>query len=134
MRGRDWICPGTAIVRGVALPCLTTNRAMIHLAITDHAFERARERAGWNRGALSRMLERVSYDGVAASTPCRKIREFLRHYQDESPGRFARAYGEHVFLFARDAAADTAVLVTVLPLPHELRRPAHDARHLATAA
>jgi len=56
---------------------------MINLAITDHAFERAKERAGWNRSTLSRMVERVFFDGVATSTPCRKIREFLCHYQQE---------------------------------------------------
>ena len=107
---------------------------MIHLAITDHAFERAKERAGWNRSALSRMVERVFFDGVAASTPCRKIREFLRHYQQEDPSRFARAYGEFVFLFTRGNAADAAILVTVLPLPHELRQAAREARRLAYAA
>ncbi len=106
---------------------------MLHLAISQHAFERARERVGWNRSALSRMLERIFYDGVAASTPCKRIREFLTHYHDEHPGRFARAYGEHVFLFTRDAALDAAVLVTVLPLPHELRRPTREARRLAHA-
>ena len=101
---------------------------MIHFAVTDHAFERAKERAGWSRSALCRMLERVFYDGVAASTPCGKIRKFLRHYQEEWPGRFARAYGEHVFLFARGGAYDESVLVTVIPLPHELRAAARDAR------
>jgi hypothetical protein len=105
---------------------------MIHLAISNHAFERARERAGWSCPALSRMLERVFYDGVAASAPGRKIREFLGYYQQENPSRFARAYGEHVFLFPHDD--DAAVLVTVLPLPHELRRPAHAARRFASAA
>lgn len=101
---------------------------MIHFVITDHAFERARERAGWKRPTLARMLERIFFDGVAASTPCRKIREFLRHYQEREPGRYARAYGEHVFLFARGHADDEAVLVTVLPLPHEFRVAARDAR------
>ena len=107
---------------------------MINFAITDHAFVRAKERIGWNRPALSRMLERVFYDGVAASTPHKKIRNFLGYYQKQEPGRIARAYGEHVFLFARDAAADAAILVTVFPLPHDMRRPAREARRLAWAA
>ncbi len=101
---------------------------MIHFAVTDHAVERARERAGWGRSTLCRMLERIFFDGVAASTPCRKIREFLRSFQDQEPGRYARAYGEHVFLFARGGATDEAVLVTVLSLPHEFRAAARDAR------
>lgn len=72
---------------------------MIHLSATDHAILRARQRAGWDRAALGRMLERIFFDGVAANTSCRKIREFLRGYQEREPGRFARAYGEHVFCF-----------------------------------
>lgn len=101
---------------------------MIHFAVTDHAVERAKERAGWGRPTLCRMLERIFFDGVAASTPCRKIREFLLSFQAQEPGRYARAYGEFVFLFARGYSADEAVLVTVLQLPHDLRAAARDAR------
>ena len=104
---------------------------MIHFAVTDHAAARARERTGWGRSTVYRMLERIFFDGVAANTPCRRIRKFLRHYQEQVPGRYARAYGEHVFLFARGLAADEAVLVTVLPLPHDLRAAARDARRRA---
>lgn len=107
---------------------------MIQLAITDHAFERAKERAGWNRSALTRMLERVFYDGVAASTPRKRVSEFLSSYEVQEPNRFARAYGEHVFLFTRADAPDSAVLVTVLQLPRELRHPTREARRLAYAA
>lgn len=106
---------------------------MTQFAITDHAFERARERVGWTRPTLARMLERVFHDGVTANTPKNKIREYLHRHQAESPGRVARAYGEHVFLFNREPTADAAVLVTVFPLPHGLRRPARDARRLAYA-
>lgn len=106
---------------------------MIHLFASTHAIERARERAGWGRAALCRMLERIFFDGVDASTPCRKVSEFLRHYQEEEPCRVVRAYGEHLFLFARSHTGE-AILVTVLPLPHELRAAVRDARRRAWAA
>ncbi len=106
---------------------------MIHLSATDHAILRARQRAGWGRAALGRMLERIFFDGVAASTPCRKIRELLRGYQERESGRIARAYGEHVFVFARGHADDEAVLVTVLSLPHEYRIAVRVARQKAWA-
>ncbi len=106
---------------------------MIQLAITDHAFERAKERVGWNRSALARMLERVFYDGIAATTSCKRVSEFLSSYEVPDPSRFARAYGEHVFLFTRTDAPDSAVLVTVLRLPHELREPIRAARRFAYA-
>jgi len=107
---------------------------MIHLAISEHAIERAKERVGWNRSALGRMLERVFYDGISASTPCRKIREFLSSYQSPDLNRFARAYGEHVLLFSWGSVPDEAVLVTVLQLLHDLRPAAREAKRLAYAA
>ena len=106
---------------------------MIHFAVTEHAAERAKERAGWRRSTLCRMLERIFFDGVTASTPCRKIGEFLRHYQMETPGRYARAYGEHVFLFSHGIVPDEEILITVLSLPHDQRSAARKARRLAYA-
>ncbi len=107
---------------------------MIQLAISDHAVERAKERAGWNRSSLGRMLDRIFYNGISTDTPCRKIRGFLLGYQTQDLSRFARAYGEHVFLFRRGSQRDEAILVTVLQLPHELRLAAHEAKRLAYAA
>ncbi|MEY4939457.1 MAG: hypothetical protein RIQ93_1192 [Verrucomicrobiota bacterium] len=107
---------------------------MIHFALTHHAVERAKERVGWNRSTLGRMLERVFYDGLAASTPRREIRGLLLGYQTQDQSQFARAYGEHVFLFTRGQVPDEAILVTVLPLPHGLRSAAREARRLAYAS
>jgi hypothetical protein len=94
--------------------------SMIQLAATTHAFQRARERTGWNRNALIRMLDRIFYFGIRADSPHKKLRDFLSNLPGDYADRDARAYGEHVFVFAHDAPGE-AVLVTVLPLPHDIR-------------
>jgi hypothetical protein len=110
------------------LICAPDFPAMIRFSLTSHALQRAKERAGWRGVTLARMVDRVFFTGVGANTPCRKIREFLRSVQAEHAGRYARAYGEHVFLFATGETYDEAVLVTVLRLPAELRAAARDAK------
>lgn len=104
---------------------------MVQFVLTEHAIERAKERAGWSRAALWRMLERVYYDGLSASAPARRIRQFLAAFQESNPSRVARTYGEHVFIFARGDHPNETILVTVLSLPHELRSAAREARRPA---
>ena len=101
---------------------------MIQLAATTHAYQRARERTGWNRAALLRMLDRIFYFGVRADSPRKKLRDFLSNLPGDYADRDARAYGEHVFVFAHDAPGE-AVLVTVLPLPHDIRAALAVERH-----
>jgi len=101
---------------------------MVQLAATTHAYQRARERTGWNRAALQRMLDRIFYFGVSANSPHKKLRDFLSNLPGDNADRDARAYGEHVFVFAHDAPGE-AVLVTVLPLPHDIRAALAGERH-----
>jgi hypothetical protein len=43
--------------------------------------------------------------------------------------RDACVYGEHAFVFARGDSPGEAILVTVLPLPRDIRAALADARH-----
>ena len=101
---------------------------MLRLCPSPHAVARAKERAGWCRHALARMLERALYDGLEAAECGRALRSYLAAIPAEAHGRFARVYGQHVFIFGKDGTPDTATLVTVLHLPHELRSAAQRAR------
>jgi hypothetical protein len=101
---------------------------MLQLLPSPHAVVRAKERAGWCRHALARMLERALYDGLEAGECGRALRSYLTDLTAGSPNRFARVYGQHVFIFGKDGTPDTATLVTVLHLPHELRVAAQRAK------
>ncbi len=101
---------------------------MLQLCPSSHAVVRAKERAGWCRHALARMMERALYDGLGAGECGRALRSYLTTITAEVPTRFARVYGQHVFIFGKEGTPGTATLVTVLHLPHELRSAAQRAR------
>lgn len=103
---------------------------MLQLCPSPHAIVRAKERAGWCRQSLARMLERALYDGLEAAECAGALRRYLVALPEGGPSRFARIYGEHVFIFGRDGTPDSATLVTILHLPHALRAAARRAREL----
>ena len=104
---------------------------MVKLLASHHARERARQRIGWHRRTLDRMLERVFYDGLGPEDCSRRLGEFVAATVNTAAG-LSRIYGEHLFLFTRDHA-DEVVLLTVYPLPSELKSAAHRARRQQNA-
>ena len=90
--------------------------------ITDHARERAKERLGWNHSALDRMAERALNEGVAHTHTRGRLNRYLgKLYMERKKANNTRLYGEHVFIFSNE------VLITVFPLPREMRAAAQKA-------
>ena len=108
---------------------------MITLLASCHANERARERIGWHRRTLDRMLERVFYDGLGPTDCQGRLNEFMAASVTAEACALTRIYGEHLFIFASDQP-NVVVLKTVYPLPAQLKSTAHRARyrHNALAA
>ena len=108
---------------------------MIKFEITQHAFERARERLCWHRRTLVRMMERVFYDGLSPDELPPRIRSALNVTANDDQRTSSRIYGEHLFLFGRDLP-DQADLITVYQIPREIRPLIHHTRRsrLALAA
>ena len=87
--------------------------------ITDHALNRARERLRWNADTIARMAEKALNDGVAhADTRGRLNRYLSMLYLSHRTGNNTRIYGEHIYVFHDN------LLITVLNLPHRLKRSA----------
>jgi len=101
---------------------------MITLLATHHANERARERIGWHRRTLDRMLERVFYDGLGPCDCPSRLHEFIAASVTAEACALTRIYGEHLYIFTRDQP-NVVVLKTVYPLPAALKSTAHRARH-----
>jgi len=100
---------------------------MITFVITDHAFERARERLCWHRRTLSRMLERIFYDGLSPDELPPRLRAAVNLHPEENRPTSSRIYGEHLFLFGRDLPGQ-ADLITVYALPRAVRPLIHHTR------
>lgn len=91
-------------------------------SITDHARERARERLGWNSSALDRMAEKALNEGVAHVHTRGRLNRYLgKLFTEHRTANNTRLYGEHVFIFHNE------VLITVFPLPREMRPAAQKA-------
>ena len=107
---------------------------MIKLLASHHARQRARQRIGWRRRTLDRMLERIFYDGLGEDECTRRLSDYIAATTDPDAG-LTRIYGEHIYVFGR-ARPDEIVLLTVYQLPPEFRSIAHAARrqHHALAA
>lgn len=89
------------------------------IQLTDHAIERAKERLGWNRAALVRMMGKVLAEGL----PQRETRGRLRRYldamsRDHRKGDGNRIWSNHLFVI------QGGTLVTVIELPKEHQRAA----------
>ena len=101
---------------------------MIKLVPTPHAVQRARTRTGWCRQTLERMLDRVYYFGLCPEDCGRRLGDYLESVRTMELARFARLYGEHVFIFGREGPEDEVSLITILHLPAEYRPLAQRAR------
>ena len=93
--------------------------------ISQHAYERARERLNWGERTLERMLERVHWVGLTAGRCSAAVRRFLESkVRAEAPHKGATygvIHGEVLFIFARTPAEVCSTLVTVYQLPGEMR-------------
>lgn len=89
------------------------------LVLTDHAIERARQRLGWNRSTLRRMMHKVTSRGLGTKHTRGSLRRYLVEHRGD--GVAIRTYGEHLFIFRWDPAAEALCLVTVWQIPLPLR-------------
>lgn len=91
--------------------------------ISDHAYDRMKERCGWNKKASARMFEKVLKDGIRKDGLTGYLRRWIEYREeraaeashDASLKYEALVYGEYVFLICN------RVLVTVFSVPTKQR-------------
>ncbi|WP_038164899.1 hypothetical protein [Verrucomicrobium sp. BvORR106] len=92
------------------------------LAITEHAYDRAKKRLGLDRAATEREVEKVFATGLRHGETGGKLNRYLtRLYLEHGTADNLRIHSEHVFVFSGH------VLITILHLPNEMKRAALDA-------
>ncbi|MEM1327366.1 MAG: hypothetical protein AAGI23_15490 [Bacteroidota bacterium] len=84
------------------------------LKITKHAYKRAKERLGWSRKALDRMLSIIHEYGFTRHEAKGELKKYMlkqrRKYKSKA---YARVYGEVIYFF-RDRS-----LITLYRLDNE---------------
>ena len=87
------------------------------ITITQHAYDRARERLSWKPSTLDRMTERAFIEGVRPKYTRGQLRAYIdmkrERYKD---ARNVRLHGEVIYFFRGKR------LITLYQLPTELRK------------
>lgn len=87
------------------------------ITITQHAYDRSKERLGFDRPATDKMALKAFTDGVAhGQAKGRLKRYFDKLYLEYKNANNVRVYGENIFLFSG------STLITVYQLPHDLKK------------
>jgi hypothetical protein len=88
---------------------------MKEVTITKHAYDRAKERLGWKKATLKRMVDRVLEEGVTHKETNGQLRKYLNHlYRQKGKANNMRIYGDVIFVF------HGKTLITIFKLPTEL--------------
>lgn len=87
------------------------------IIITDHAYNRAKERLKLSRAAFSRLAETAFTDGKKHSEAKGNLKKWITSvYFKNKEMNNIRIYGENCFFFSKN------VLVTVYQIPNNLRK------------
>lgn len=88
-----------------------------HIHITNHAYERAKDRLSLRQESFDRLAEKAMSEGIKHSDTKGRLNRYLtKLWAQNKQANNIRVYGENVFLFI-----DTK-LVTVFQIPNELRK------------
>lgn len=85
--------------------------------ITNHAYERAKERLRWSPTVLDKMAEKAFHDGVRHSDTKGSLNRFITSiWFDYKNCNNIRIHGENMFFFAGET------LITLYQLPNNFKK------------
>ena len=76
--------------------------------ISRHAFDRMRERNGWNKKTAIRMTKRIFDDGIDPDAVRGEYRPWVRYRAQTHPDCLLKFYGQNLYVFQNN------ILITVL--------------------
>ncbi|RXK57545.1 hypothetical protein ESA94_20315 [Lacibacter luteus] len=91
-------------------------KVQIHIHITEHAYDRAKERLGWDRKATNRTVMKAYVAGLQHKRLAPKLKRYVDGlFMQKELCNNIRIYGQVVFLFTDNR------LITLYQLPNELK-------------
>lgn len=86
------------------------------IVITEHAYDRAKERLSYNKNALERMANKAYFSGLKHEDTKGKLNKYLtKLWHLHKSANNIRIHGENVFIFINNT------LITVYQLPNNLK-------------
>jgi len=90
---------------------------LVAVLITEHAYERAKERLNWKSKVLDKMAEKAFLEGIKhKDTKGSLIRYLTKLWFNYKHCNNVRIYGENIFFFCDNR------LITLYQLPNHLRK------------
>jgi hypothetical protein len=87
----------------------------INIVITEHAYNRAKERLKWKKATLDRMAYKAYKEGLSHKEVNGRIKNYLEDiYRADTKLNNMRVYGENIFIFTGSR------LITIYRLPNDL--------------
>lgn len=85
--------------------------------ITQHAYDRAKERLRWKRNVLDKMAEKAFYEGLTHSEMKGQLKKYIsKLWFQYRTANNVRIYGENIFFFSN------MTLITIYRLPNNFIR------------
>ena len=90
---------------------------MNEIIITNHAYDMAKRRIGWNKSALEKMSSKAYVEGITHSQTKGRLKRFLdSKFLSYRKATNMRIYGEVLFIFVGNK------LITLYTLTNELKK------------
>ena len=87
------------------------------VSITDHAYDRAKERLSWKHSVLDKMAEKAFLEGVTHKDTKSHLSKYItKIWFQHRTANNVRIYGENIYLFHNNT------LITIYQLPNNLRK------------
>lgn len=88
---------------------VSRNKSFIDcIYISRHAFERLKQRNGWNKKTSLRMIKKVYENGVTSENAPIKYKAWLKMKEKKEPETLYKLYGDMVYVF------DNRILITAM--------------------
>ena len=82
------------------------------IIISKHAYQRIKERNGWNKKTADRMIKKIYVDGLRKEQIKGYKKQWFMHKEDSSDkNKEYVVYGDYVYIFSNN------VLITTFPMP-----------------
>ena len=96
------------------------NKEQLSIIITNHAYDRGKERIGLNNTALQKQAVKAYEQGVTHSETSGNLCKFIdKIFLSHKKANNIKILGEHIFLFQNN------VLITVYQVPNSLKKSVH---------
>lgn len=94
------------------------------MIITDHAYDRAKERCGWNKATLDRMTKKALNYGISHKEITGSLCKWVNNvYLSHCNANNFKIYGEWLFLFKTENQNE--FLITIYQIPNKYKNTIH---------